>query len=138
MGGPLWPGWLYTTLLFLQGDRGYEHQNSWLCFCSRLNGPIQVIFHFVLKFLKNGKNFLTISTPKSPPFGKKSKISINQSFFQKLYFFLFEFILHVLSFFLRYITFMYLIISNFDLFLHEKFYFSPPSFDSQHGQNYNS
>ena len=101
--------------------------------------PWKSFLGFVFKiFEKRKKMFLTILTSKGPPFGKKSKKS-KKIFFSKNHTFSFWIcIVHVLSFILRYITPMYLKISNFDLFSHEKFHFLLPSFYSQHGQNYNS
>ena len=87
-------------------------------------------------FLK--KNFfLTISTSKGPPFGKKSKILKKKIFLGNNHTFsLWICIVHVLSFLLMYITLMYQKILNFDIFLHENFHFLPWSFDSWIGQNY--
>ena len=80
------------------------------------------------KFLKNG-----------PPFGKKIKNFPNTNFFSKSYTSSFWIcILHVLSIFLKYVTLMYLKIPNLIIFLHEKFHYLPPSFESQFGQNYSS
>ena len=102
--------------------------------------PWKSFLGFVFKiFEKRKKIFLTISTSKGPPFGKKIENFQKPIFFQKIILFSFWIcIVHVLSFLLRYITLMYLKISNFDLYSHEKFHFSPLSFDSQHGQNCNS
>ena len=51
-----------------------------------------------LKFLKNGKSiFDNFDIKGSPLWKKKSKISKNQSFVKKLYFFLFEFVLYMFT-----------------------------------------
>ena len=102
--------------------------------------PWKSFLGFVFKiFEKRKKFFLTISTSKGPPFGKKIENIKNFFFFGKNHTFsLWICIVHVLSFLLMYITLMYQKIFNFDIFLHENFHFSPWSFDSQIGQNYSS
>ena len=102
--------------------------------------PWKSFLGFVFKiFAKWKKKFLTISTSKGPPFGKKIKNFKKKFFFSKNHIFsVWICIVHVLSFLLMYITLMYQKILNFDIFLHENFHFSPWSFDSQIGQNYSS
>ena len=102
--------------------------------------PWKSFLGFVFKiFEKRKKFFLTISTSKGPPFGKKIENIKKNFFFGKNHTFsLWICIVHVLSFLLMYITLMYQKIFNFDIFLHENFHFSPWSFDSQIGQNYSS
>ena len=66
-GGPLWPGWPWTASLFPQG-KSYDHQNSWLCFCLCLNGPIKVIFQICFcNFLKNEKKIFDSFDIKGSP-----------------------------------------------------------------------
>ena len=102
--------------------------------------PWKSFLGFVFKIFEKRKNFfLTISTSKGPPFGKKIENIKKIFFFGKNHTFsLWICIVHVLSFLLMYITLMYQKIFNFDIFLHENFHFSPWSFDSQIGQNYSS
>ena len=102
--------------------------------------PWKSFLGFVFKiFEKWKKNFLTISTSKGPPFGKKIENFKKNFFFGKNHTFSFWIcIVHVLSFLLMYITLMYQKILNFDIFLHENFHFSPWSFDSRICQNYSS
>jgi len=102
--------------------------------------PWKLFLGFVFKIFEKRKNFfLTILTSKGPPFGKK-KSKISKIFFlQKNHTFSFWIcIVHVLSFLLMYITLIYQKNLDFDLFLHGIFHFSPWSFDSRIGQNYNS
>ena len=74
------------------------------------------------------KNF-TVSTPKGPPFGKKIQKSKNLGFFPKNHTFsTWIWILHVLSFLLRYITSVLLKIFKFSFFLLWNFHWLPLSF----------
>ena len=58
--------------------------------------PWKSFLGFVFKiFEKRKKFFLTISTSKGPPFGKKSKISKKIFFLEKIILFLFEFVLYM-------------------------------------------
>ena len=83
-------------MLFLQG-RGNDHQNSWLCFCSCLNGPIKVIFQFCFwNFWRMENLFLTILTSKSSPFGKKNWKFPKTNLLSKNYI-LFEFVLYMFT-----------------------------------------
>ena len=85
------------------------------------------------------KIYLTVLTSKGPPLKKNSKIYFFSFFFTKNHTASFWIcILHVLSFVLRYVTIIYLKISNFDLFMLEIFHFLPWSFGSQYCQNYSS
>ena len=138
-GGPLWPGRPWTASLFPQG-KSYDHQNSWLCFCLCLNGPMKVIFGFCFQnFWKTEKFFFDDFDIKGSPLWKKNQKFQKKIFFSKNHTFSFWIcIVHVLSFLLMYITLMYQKILNFDIFLHENFHFSPLSFDSRIGQNYSS
>ena len=82
------------------------------------------------EILKNWKkkNF-TVSTPKGPPFGKKIQKSKNLGFFPKNHTFsTWIWILHVLSFLLRYITSVLLKIFKFSFFLLWNFHWLPLSF----------
>ena len=121
-GKGLWPPEFMTLFLFMFE---WSHKSHF-----------SILF---LKFLKNGKILFDNFDIKGSPLWKKIENFQKPIFFQKIILFSFWIcIVHVLSFLLRYITLMYLKISNFDLFSHEKFHFSPLSFDSQHGQNCNS
>ena len=97
-------------------------------------------FNFFFEiFEKSKKMFLTVLTSKGPPFEKKFKNFEKISFFANNHTFSFWIcILHVFSFLLRYVTVIYLKISNFDLFMLEIFHFLPQSFGSQYCQNYSS
>ena len=84
---PLW--------LFLQ-DKGYDHQNSWLCFCLCLNGPIKVIFQICFwNFWKKEIFFWQFQHQMVPPLEKNSKFSKNYLFSQEIILFLFEFALYM-------------------------------------------
>ena len=74
--------------LFLQG-RGYDHQNSWLCFCSCLNGPIKVIFQSCFSNFWKMEIFIfdNFNIKGSPPLEKNWKFPKTNFFFKKLYFF---------------------------------------------------
>ena len=88
-------------------------------------------------FEKSKKILLTILTSKGPPFEKKFKKFKKKYFFANNHTFSFWiWILYVFSFLLRYVTIIYLKISNFDLFMLEIFHFLPWSFGSQYYQNY--
>ena len=80
--------------------------------------PWKSFLGFVFKiFEKRKKKFLTISTSKGPPFGKKIKnILKNGSFSKKHTFSSWIWILQVLSILLRYITYVFPKISIFHLF----------------------
>ena len=121
-GKGLWPPEFMTLFLFMFE---WSHKSHF-----------SILF---FKFLKNGNFYFWQFWHQRVPLWKKNQKFPKTNFFSKNYTFSFWIcILHVLSFLLRYITLMYLKISNFDLFSHEKFHFSPLSFDSQHGQNCNS
>ena len=77
--------------------------------------PWKSFLGFVFKiFEKRKKIFLTILTPKGPPFGKKIKKIKNFCFFPKNHTIsTWIWILHVLSFLLRYITSIFLKFSFF-------------------------
>jgi len=70
--------------------------------------------------------------------GKKWKKSKKILFFfcEKYYFFGWIFIVHAISFLLKYVKVLYLKIWNFALFWHEKSHFWPSSFDSLLRQTY--
>ena len=75
-------------------------------------------------FEKSKKILLTILTSKGPPFEKKFKNFKKKYFFANNHTFSFWiWILYVFSFLLRYVTIIYLKISNFDLFMLEIFIF---------------
>ena len=75
-------------------------------------------------FEKSKKILLTILTSKGPPFEKKFKNFPKKFFFANNQTFSFWIsILYVFSFLLRYVTIIYLKISNFDLFMLEIFIF---------------
>ena len=90
-------------------------------------------------FEKSKKILLTILTSKGPPFEKKFKNFKKKYFFENNHTFSFWiWILYVFSFLLRYVTIIYLKISNFDLFMLEIFHFLPWSYVSQYCQNNSS
>ena len=88
-GGPLWPGRPWTASLFPQG-KSYDHQNSWLCFCLCLNGPMKVIFGVCFQnFWKTEKFFFDDFDIKGSPLWKKNqKYSKKWFFFKETYFFI--------------------------------------------------
>ena len=97
-------------------------------------------FKFFFEIIEKSKKiFLTVLTSKGSPFENlKKKIKKFSSFANNHTFSFWICILHVLSFVLRYVTIIYLKISNFDLFMLEIFHFLPWSFGSQYCQNYSS
>ena len=103
MWGPLWPGQPWTASLFPQG-KSYDHQNSWLCFCLCLNGPMKVIFGVCFQnFWKTEKNFFDDFDIKGSPLWKKNRKYQKKFFFGKNHTFSFWIcIVHVLSFLLMY------------------------------------
>ena len=107
-GGPLWPGWPWTASLFPQG-KSYDHQNSWLCFCLCLNGPMKVIFGFCFQnFWKTEKKFFDDFDIKGSPLWKKNRKYQKKFFFGKNHTFSFWIcIVHVLCLFLICINLMY-------------------------------
>ena len=79
---------------------------------------------FYWNFWKIKNISLTVLTSKGPPFEKKIRNFKNNIFLQKNDIFsLWIYIVHVLSFLLRYITITYMKFSNFDQFLIENFNF---------------
>ena len=71
------------ALLFLQG-KGYNHQNSWLCFCLCLNGPIKVIFQIGFwNCWKTKKIFFDSFDIKGSPLWKKIWKFEKIDFFQR-------------------------------------------------------
>ena len=86
-----------------------------------------------LKFLKNGNFLFDNFEIKGSPLWKKIENFKKKIFFAKNHTFSFQIcILHVLSFFLRFITIIYLKISSFDLFMLEIFHFLSGSFGSHY------
>ena len=90
-------------------------QISWLCFFQHFSCPI---FQKKFEVLKNWKKyFLIVPTSKGPPFEKENfKIIFFPFFSNKSYFFTWIWILHVISFLLRYITLVLVKIFKFSLF----------------------
>ena len=79
---------------------------SWLCFIQHSIGPIEAIFQKNFwKFWKIVNKMFFILTPKGPPFGTKiEKLKKIDFFKENQIFYTWIWILHILSFLLRYIT----------------------------------
>ena len=104
-GGHFVPAHVDDPLSLLDGCPKWPHI-SWLCFIQHSLGPIEAIFKkYFWKFWKIEKKEIYFPTPKGPPFGKKIEKLKKIWFFQKNQsFYTWIWILHVLSFLLRYIT----------------------------------
>ena len=104
-GGHFVPAHVDDPSSLLGGCPKWAHI-SWLCFIQHSLGPIEAIFKkYFWKFWKIEKKEIYFPTPKGPPFGKKIEKLKKIWFFQKNWsFYTWIWILHVLSFLLRYIT----------------------------------
>ena len=121
-GKGLWPPEFMTLFLFMFE---WSHKSHF-----------SILF---FKFLKNGNfYFWQFRHQRVPPLEKKSKISKKKIFCKKSYFLFLN--LYCTCSKLSFDVYNSHVskIFNFDIFLHENFHFSPPSFDSRIGQNYSS
>ena len=136
--------WIKTFLKHLEyelyGNHNQKHRHvrfSISPFLSTvLNGHRKVVFGFLfLKIVKNENKIDSCDFKESLLWKKKLEISKKCILHSKILFITFwTYILHMLSFHLRYMTLIYLRFSNFNHFLLEILHFLLPSFISQYHQ----
>ena len=109
---------LVDDLSWFLGGCSKWAQISWLCFFQHFPRPIEAIFQKkIWNFEKLKKSFSTVLTSKGPPFEKKnSKLNFSIFLVTNHTFSTWIWISYVLSFLLRYITWVLVKIFKFSLF----------------------